>query len=111
MLKTLGIRGSRIPEWSFSAVQAGFWMSFCVSVSFAAVYLQALGYTNGTLGLILALGNLLGVLVSLGLSTWIDREETITAGKLLPKAFVLQTAAVLALLAYPVKGLVTSLAF
>lgn len=110
MLKTLGIRGSRIPEWSFSAVQAGFWMSFCVSVSFAAVYLQALGYTNGTLGLILTLGNLLGVLVSLGLSTWIDREETITAGKLLPKAFVLQ-AAVLALLAYPVKGLVTSLAF
>ncbi len=35
------------PGWFFSFVQAGFWMSFCVSVSFASVYLQSVGYSNG----------------------------------------------------------------
>lgn len=64
--------GSSVAERTFSAIQAGFWMSFCVSTSFAAVYLRALGYSNGALGLILALGNLMGVVVSLGLSSWID---------------------------------------
>lgn len=45
---------------AYAAVQAVFWMSVCVSVSFAAVYLQGLGYTNTQLGAILAAGNLLG---------------------------------------------------
>ena len=46
MEQTLNDKKNNAPEWSFSLVQAGFWMSFCVSVSFAAVYLQALGYSN-----------------------------------------------------------------
>jgi len=62
-------------------------MSFCVSIRFAAVYLQALGYSNGALGLILVLGNLLGVLVSLALSDWIDRAAEVTASRLLPKVY------------------------
>lgn len=103
--------GSRVAERTFSAIQAGFWMSFCVSTSFAVVYLQALGYSNGALGLILALGNLMGVAVSLGLSSWIDREPAITAARLLPKVMALQAASVVALLASPAEGAVTSVAF
>ncbi len=51
-------------------------MSFCLSVSFAAVYLQGLGYSNGALGAILALGSVMGILVSISLSAWIDRENS-----------------------------------
>ncbi len=63
------------PERAFSFVQAGFWMSFCISISFAAVYLQALNYSNGALGLIVALGNVMGIIVSVTLSSWIDSYE------------------------------------
>ena len=49
----------RIVTALYSWVQGSFWMSFCVSVSFAAVYLQGLGYDNTTLGLILCWGRCL----------------------------------------------------
>ena len=84
--------------WAFSFVQAGFWMSFCVSVSFAAVYLQTLGYSNGMLGLIMALGSVMGIAVSITLSSWIDRDEEITAKKLIPWILLLQTVSVMTLL-------------
>lgn len=99
------------PEWSFSFVQAGFWMSFCVSVSFAAVYLQALDYSNGLLGLILALGSAMGIAVAITLSSWIDRDERITARKLIPWILALQTAAVVMLLLVQVQCLAVSVAF
>jgi hypothetical protein len=43
-------------------------MSFCISVSFASVCLQAIGCSNSLLGLILALGNLSGAVLALGLA-------------------------------------------
>lgn len=46
MSKIQDLKQSNASGWSFSFVQVGFWMSFCISVSFAAVYLQALGYSN-----------------------------------------------------------------
>ena len=30
----------------YAAMQAVFWMTVCVSLTFAAVYLQGLGYSN-----------------------------------------------------------------
>ena len=82
------------PGWSFSFIQAGIWMSFCISVSFAAVYLQGIGYSNSRLGLILALGSVTGIIMAISLADWIDRDERITAKKLIPWILALQTAAV-----------------
>ena len=56
----------------FSLNQAGFWMSYCLSSSFAAVYLGALGYSNTELGGLLALGSVLGFLLGTGLSSFVD---------------------------------------
>ena len=42
---------------AYAAVQASFWMTWCTSVSFAAVYLQGLGYRNAELGLVTAAGS------------------------------------------------------
>lgn len=65
MTQTLIKKKDNGPVVCFSLVQAGFWMSFCISVSFASVYLQAIGCSNSLLGLILALGNLSGVVLAL----------------------------------------------
>ena len=99
------------PQWSFSFVQAGFWMSFCVSVSFAAVYLQALGYSNSELGIILALGSVVGIVVAITLSAWIDRNEKITAKKLIPWVLALQAVSLVLLLLINVRCLAVSVAF
>lgn len=99
------------PERVFSFVQAGFWMSFCISVSFAAVFLQALGYSNGELGLIVALGNIMGIVVSITLSSWIDSYEKITAKKVIPWVLALQSASIMILFLIHAKCLAVSFAF
>ena len=99
------------PERRFSLVQAGFWMSFCVSVSFAAVYLQALGYSNGRLGVIMALGSIMGIAASTTLSARIDGDERITAKKVIPWILALQTASLLILLLINARSFAVSVSF
>ena len=47
----------------FGLGQASFWMSVCITLSFAAVHLKALGFSNTELGLVMAVGNILGALL------------------------------------------------
>ena len=95
----------------FSAVQAAFWMSYCASNGFAAVYLQGVGYTNTELGLIMALSNIAGALLGPELSSLIDRKEEVTAIRLLPPTFFLQAAVLLILFMFNGKGPVTAAGF
>ena len=95
----------------YSAVQGSFWMGYCVCISFAAVYLQGLGYTNAQLGVVMAAGNLLGAVLGPELSSRIDRSETLTAWRLIWPWLALQATALLALALHPVMGAVTSAAF
>ena len=96
---------------AYAAVQAIFWMSICVSLSFAAVYLQGLGYTNAQLGVILAVGNLLGAALGPAFSALIDRGRRVTAAGLLPPILAAQALALLPLLLSPVRGAVTASAY
>ena len=96
---------------AYAAVQASFWMTWCTSVSFAAVYLQGLGYRNAELGLVTAAGSLLGALLGPALSDRIDRDERVSAGRLTPPVLAAQAAALLLLLAFPRKGVGTTLGF
>lgn len=95
----------------YALVQASFWMSFCVAVSFAAVYLQGLGYDNTHLGVILAAGNLLGAILGPGFSTWIDRSTHATASRLIPPLLAVQAAALALLLLLPRRGVLTALSY
>ena len=95
----------------YSAVQGSFWMGFCVTISFAAVYLQGLGYSNASLGVILAAGNLLGALLGPEVSARIDRSERFSAWGLVWPWLLIEAAILIVLIAVPVKGAVTSVAF
>lgn len=96
---------------AYSAVQASFWMSYCVAVSFAAVYLQGLGYSNAALGAVLAAGNLFGALLGPALSALIDRYDRFTAARLTPVVLAAQAAPLTLLVLTPPAGAATSALF
>lgn len=95
----------------YSGIQGSFWMSFCVCISFAAVYLQWLGYSNTELGLILAAGNLSGAWLGPYLSSLIDRFERFSAGRMIPLLLAAQTASLALLAVCPFKGAAASVGF
>ena len=96
---------------AYAAIQATFWMSWCCSVGFAAVYLQGLGYSNAGLGLVTAAGSLFGALLGPGLSSLIDRRAGVSAAKLVPPTLAAEAASLLVLLLFPSKGVASSLGF
>ena len=95
----------------YALVQAPFWATYCVSVSFAAVYLQFLGYSNRQLGLIMAVGCLMSALLGPLLSSRIDRSPALSAARLAPFVLAAQTATLLLLILFPQKGAASSLGF
>jgi PPP family 3-phenylpropionic acid transporter len=58
-------------------ITGGFWMSFCIISSYAAVYLQGIGYNNQELGIIMALGNVGAAVLGPALGAWIDRDRRV----------------------------------
>ena len=95
----------------YAGVQAVLWMSVCTATGYAAVYLQALGYSNTQLGLIMACGSLCGASLGLALSSVIDRYARLTASRFIPLMLALQAAALLALLFSGVKNAVTTVSY
>ena len=97
----------------YSCVQTPFWMSLCVFSSFCAVYLQSLGYSNAELGIVMACGTLAGSLLGPWLSSLIDQSnhDRITAVTTMPPVLAAEALAIIILLVFPVKGIVTSVAF
>ncbi|MBQ6456338.1 MAG: MFS transporter [Mogibacterium sp.] len=94
----------------YSCVQAPYWMSMCVFMGFTAVYLQYLGYDNTETGMVLASGTLLGSLLGPCLASLIDRSvsQSLSAAILIPPVLAAEAAALFILVAFPVKGAVTS---
>ena len=75
----------------YALIQGLYWAGFCGIVSFAAVYLQARGYSNVGLGQVLAYGYVLGLLLPQQLAAWIDRSKSVTAYHCLWGLFLAQT--------------------
>ena len=62
----------------FALGQAGFWMSLCIAVSFAAVHLKALGFSNTELGLVMAAGNILGTVFGPMMASLAEKNSRLT---------------------------------
>ena len=105
-----GVSTKRITVY-YSLNQVGFWMVFCLSSSFAAVYLGALGYSNTKLGSMLALGSVLGFLLGTGLSSFVDTSPRFNAADVLWPVLTLQAVFFLLLLFFPARGVVTTLCY
>lgn len=71
-------RQERCTSIAYYAVQGGYWMSVCIANSYAAVFLQHRGYSNGALGLVLAIGNIAGFLLAPNLASLVDRSRRVT---------------------------------
>ena len=95
----------------YMIITAGFWSSFCVFVQYAAVFLQGAGYTNMELGLIMAVGNIVGAVLGPALGAWIDRNRNIRHAHVISVLLALQAALLVLLRISPVKGIVCSVCF
>lgn len=89
----------------YSALQGLYWMLFCAIYSFATVFLLERGFSGTQTGMIVALGNILGVVLQPAAGTLADRSEKITVHKLI----AVLSGVMLLLLAGP--GLIQNMLF
>ena len=61
----------------YSAAQIFYWMFSCCTAGYGAVFLRDRGFTNTSLGMILAFANIFGLLLSSVLASVIDRSKRI----------------------------------
>ena len=68
----------------YSFIQSSYWMSSCIAAGFAANFLQGKNFDNSELGMVSALGNLLGIVVATILAAKMDKSQKYAALKVLP---------------------------
>jgi len=62
----------------YSGLQTGYWISHCLMVTFATIYLQARGYSSSEIGIIMSVGNLMALVIQPFIAAWADRSEKVT---------------------------------
>ena len=92
-------------------ITGGFWMAFCVVTAYAAVYLQGVDCTNGELGLILALGNVGGALLSPVLGAQIDRTRSLRHASVVNVLLAVQVVLLVLLRVHPRHDLLTAVCY
>ncbi len=95
----------------YMIITGGFWMAFCVVTAYAAVYLQGVGCSNGELGLILALGNVGGALLSPVLGARIDRNRNLRHASVINVLLAVQVVLLVLLRLHPRHDLVTAVCY
>ena len=82
----------------YSLIQGFYWMFYAVAAMFVSVYMLGKGYTNTSIGIVIAVGNILAVLMQSILANITDKAEKISdiaIIKILTAVLFLLTAAVL----------------
>jgi len=95
----------------YMIITGGFWMAFCVVTAYAAVFLHGAGYDDQEVGMILALGNVGGAVLSPVLGAWIDRNRKIRHAQLVYALLGLQTVLLVALRLNPQKNTLCSVCY
>ncbi|MBR3429939.1 MAG: MFS transporter [Clostridia bacterium] len=95
----------------YMIITGGFWMAFCVVTAYAAVYLHGAGYDDQELGIILALGNVGGAVLSPVLGAWIDRNRKIRHAQLVFALLALQMILLVLLRVNPQKNLLCTVCY
>lgn len=72
-----------VPTIKYSCLQGSFWMSFCVVINYAAVYLLSKGYTNSQVGIITAAAGLVSALLQPVIAGAADKNYKVTLRRLI----------------------------
>lgn len=96
---------------AYYIIQGSYWMSICISSSYAAFYLQSRGYSNSQLGVILALGNIAGFILSPNLAAVVDRSKRISIYHCLLALLSLQGLLLVLFILIPGKSLLPALLY
>ncbi len=83
-------------------------MAFCVVTAYAAVFLQGIGYSNSELGIILALGNVGGAVLSPVLGARIDRNRNLRHAAVIRVLLAVQVVLLIILRMFPYHSLLTA---
>ena len=95
----------------FSLLQGGYWMGYCIAISYAAVYLRTLGCSNARIGVVLAVGNTLSFLLGSGLAAHVDRRPRRSLLRVLCALLALQLVCLGVLILTPDRGAAATVAF
>ena len=95
----------------YMVITGGFWMAFCVVTAYAAVYLQGVGCSNSELGIILALGNVGGALLSPVLGARIDRNRNLRHAAVINVLLAVQVVLLVLLRLHPRHDLFTAVCY
>ena len=95
----------------YMIITGGFWMAFCVVTAYAAVFLHGAGYDDQELGIILALGNVGGAVLSPVLGAWIDRNRKIRHAAVITVLLGAQLVLLAALRLNPQKNMLCSICY
>ncbi len=69
---------NKILNVQYCSLQGFYWMNICIIISFAAVFLQARGYSNSELGVIMAVGNILALVLQPVVADIADRSRKLS---------------------------------
>ena len=95
----------------YMIITGGFWMAFCVVTAYAAVYLKGVGCSNTELGLILALGNVGGALLSPVLGAMIDRNRNLRHASVINVLLSVQVVLLVLLRLHPAHDLLNAFCY
>ena len=101
----------RYTSIAYFALQGGYWMSVCIANSYAAVFLQHRGYSNSALGMVLAIGNIAGFLLSPNLAAVVDRSKRVTVYHCIWALLAAQALILVGFTLIPGKSLMLSLLY
>lgn len=90
----------------YCILQGAYWASFCVIYAFATVFLLSRGFESSMIGVIIAVGNILGVVLQPMVASIADRSEKISLHKLTAILSVVMIL-LLVLLYFVPNGLIT----
>ncbi len=95
----------------YSCIQGTFWMYYGVVGTFASVFLLARGYSNTEIGIVLAVGNVLAVILQPVLADFADRSKRISLIGIIQLIAVVMLVMTAALCALQRKSLALTIIF
>ncbi len=95
----------------FSIIQATFWMLYSTAGIFVSVFMLDKGYTNSSIGLVIALGSVLAIFLETGVANITDKIQKITNITVIKSLILVMYILVIAILLIGEKSLALTIAY